>query len=320
MLLTDKKYALEKAVVVLYHPVAHTRAMLRSVVMGLGFAQVQDYSELRPARTAITDRGADLVLLDLDNEGAAVTKLMRDIRIRGASADPYVPIIGFSWSPDLRTVNSGLEAGVDDVVAMPISHKVIAERINVLIENRKAFIVTASYVGPDRRTGARGQEDELGLGTITVPNNLRFKATGDADAMASESAIATTQASIDHHRLNRYAQRICWLVDQIRAGKVPQGKNPGTLAAERHDEIAYLIESMAFDLKMQGHSELLEITDSMQRVLDVVRATPRDQYYEFLVLHAKATNATLMAREGAQDMVAAALRETASYLDRVTAA
>jgi hypothetical protein len=62
----NRKYSLDKATVVLFHPVAHTRSMLRSVVMGLGFTQVNDFSELRPARNAIVDRGADLVLLDID--------------------------------------------------------------------------------------------------------------------------------------------------------------------------------------------------------------------------------------------------------------
>lgn len=319
MQIDNRKYSLDKATVVLFHPVAHTRAMLRSVVMGLGFTQVNDFPELRPARNAIVDRGADLVLTDIDSDNRAICKMIREIRIENLSADPFVPIIGFSWSPDIRMINHGMEAGIDDLVAMPISHKLIHDRIVALIENRKGFVVTSSYVGPDRRSPGRSQEDELGLGNIIVPNNLRFKVTGDREAMASTAAVAEARASIDHHRLNRYAQRISWLIGQIREGKT-QGKPVALVTAERHEEIGRMIENIAFDLRMQGHPELLEITDSMSRLLDILQTSPRPQFYDFMLLHAQATIATLMEREGAKEMVSAALQETSDYLDRIQAA
>ncbi len=319
MQIDNKKYSLEKATVLLFHPIAHTRSMLRSVVMGLGFTQVNDFSELRPARNSIVDRGADLIFLDIDDDNRAICKLVREIRIDNVSADPFVPIIGFSLNPDIRMVNNGMEAGVDDLVSLPISHKIINDRVAALIENRKGFVVTSSYVGPDRRAPSRSQEDELGLGNITVPNNLRFKVTGDRDAMASSDAVAEARASIDHHRLNRYAQRISWLIQQIREGK-PDGRPVALVTAERHEEIGRMIENIAYDLRMQGHPELLEITDSMGRLLDMLQASPRPQFYDFLLLHAQATISTLMAREGAKEMVSAALRETSDYLDRIQAA
>lgn len=315
----DKKYALDKAVVVLFNPALHMRAILRSAMTTLGFQHVLDYGDLQQARNAVIERGPDLVLLDLDADRAAVCRLVREVRNSNLCADPFVPIIAFTWSPDLAMINTSMEAGVDDIIAMPISLKLIYDRIDILIRARKDFVVTSSYVGPDRRSSERGMEDELGLGTIKVPNNLRFKATGDREAMASSDAVSEVKARIDHHRLNRYAQRIQWLIGEILKSK-GDGSEIAKITIQRHDEIGRLIEDMAFDLRTQGHVELLEITDSMTRLLDMVRASHRPQFYEFLRLHAMAIIATLLERDGAANMVKQALKETADYLDRVRAA
>lgn len=315
----DRKYALDKAVVVLFNPQLHMRAILRSAMTSLGFQQVLDYGDLQQARNAVAERSPDLVLLDLDNETNAVCRLVREMRNSGLCADPFVPIVALTWNPERSMVNNSMEAGIDDLIAMPISLKLIYDRIDILIRNRKEFVVTSSYVGPDRRTSDRNAVDELGLGTIRVPNNLRFKATGDRDAMASTEAVGEVKARIDHHRLNRYAQRIQWLIGEIQTAK-ENDTEVGTVTAERHDEIGRLIEDMAYDLKTQGHPDLLEITDSMSRLLDMVRAQHRPQFYEFLRLHAMAIIATLLERDGAAELVGQALKETASYLDRLHAA
>lgn len=316
---SDKKYAFEQATVVLYNSQAQMRSILRSAMMGLGFETVLDYGDVEQARFAVIERGPDLVLLELDSEQDKVCGLVREMRNTNICADPFVPVMALSWQPNLQVVNNVMEAGIDDLIVMPISIKMIYERIDALIRNRPEFIVTASYVGPERRSGARARVDALGLGTIKVPNALRYKATGDREAMASAEVIDAVKARIEHHRVNRYAQRIQWLVDQITGDKAKKTETPA-ITVQRHEEIGRLIEDTSFDLRAQGHVELLEITDSMTRLLDFVRARHSKQFYDFLRLHAMAINATLLEREGAAALVAQALEETANYLDRIEAA
>lgn len=316
---SDKKYAFNQATVVLFNPQAQMRSILRSAMMGLGFENVLDYGDMDQARFAIIERAPDLILLDLDNERDRICGLVREIRNTNICADPFVPVMAFSWQPNKTLVNNVLEAGIDDLILMPISVNLIYKRIDAIIRNRPEFVVTASYVGPERRSGGREKEDDLGLGTIKVPNTLRFKTTGDEDAIASQKVIDEVKARIDHHRVNRYAQRIQWLIDQI-LGDQAKKTEKASVTLERHDEIGRLIEDTAFDLRTQGHVELLEITDSMARVLEFVRARHTRQFYDFLWLHAMAINATLLERESAAALVRQALEETASYLDRIEAA
>ena len=314
-----KKYAFEEAIVVLFNPVSQMRSTLRDAVLVQGFRNILDYSDLQRTRQAIIESSPDLIMLDLDREKEEVCKLVREIRHSSISDDPFAVIIALSWHPSIEAVNNSLEAGVDDIVMMPVSIKLLSDRIDILIRNRKEFVVTASYVGPDRRSAEDTRKDPIGLGTIKVPNNLRFKATGDVAAAASESTVSNVKAKINDHRLNRYAQRIAWLIDETLRLKATS-MEVSTASEKRLDEVASLVDSLALELESLSQIELLEICDSMVRVIENIRSTPTKQFYELLKIHAFAVTATLMETEGAADLLIAALNDARSRLDRARSA
>lgn len=315
----DKKYAFDQVTVLLFNPAAQMRATLRDATLAQGFRNIFDCGGLERTRTAIIERTPDLIILDLDREKEEVCKLVREIRQGNLCPDPFVVIIALSWHPSLEAVNNSLEAGIDDIIMMPISIKLISDRIDVLIRNRKDFVVTSTYIGPDRRARSDKRSDTLGLGTIRVPNNLRFKATGDVEAAASGDVVSAVQAQINNHRLNRYAQRVVWLIDQTLRLKAT-GKEVLSASAKRLDEVASLIDSLALELESLGQMELLDICDSMVRVLENIRGTPTRQFYELLKVHAYAITATLMESDGAADLVIDALNDARIKLNRAKSA
>jgi hypothetical protein len=212
-----------------------------------------------------------------------------------------------------------MESGIDDIITMPISTKLLSDRINKLIRHRKNFVVTSSYVGPDRRTGELIENDPMKPSTIKVPNNLRFKTMGDSEAAASPQVISEMQTRINNHRLNRHAQRIVWLIDESLKAD-PSGSKPTDINAQRYAEIGNMIELLAYDLESRGYIEMVEICDSMTNVLEFLRHSPHKKFYELLRLHAFAVTATLMEREGAADMVITALNEATAHLERLRSA
>jgi DNA-binding response OmpR family regulator len=312
----DQKLTLDQATLVLFNPRAQMRSTLRDTLLGLGFRNILDFGDLERTRTSIIKRSPDLVILDLDREKEEICSLVREIRHSKICDDPFLVIIALSWHPSLDAVNNSMEAGIDDIITMPISTKLLSERIHTLIRHRKDFVVISSYVGPDRRTGERIENDPSEPGTIKVPNNLRFKTMGDTEAAASPEFIDTVQARINNHRLNRHAQRIVWLIDESLKAD-PTGSNPTNVSAQRHAEIANMIEQLAYDLESQGYGEMVEICDSMDNVLDFLRHSPNKKFYELLRLHAFAVTATLMEREGAGELVIAALNEATAHLERL---
>lgn len=310
----DPKHTLEKATMVLFNPVFKMRSTLRQAMIGLGFRDILDFGDIESTRRAIMERNPDLVLLDLDRERDAVCKLVREVRHSEVCSDPFVVMMALSWHPSLEAVNNSLEAGVDDILTLPLSIKAISTRINELIHNRKHFVVTQTYVGPDRRSPKRRESDPTDVvGTIQVPNNLRFKTTGDETAAASGEAVSIIQAKIQNHRLNRHAQRITWLIDELL--KVHSSGTDLALAGEQFlAEIGQQIEDLALDLELQGYGNLLDICDSMENVVASIRSAPTKQLYELLRVHALATTATLMEREGAAELVITALNEATTKI------
>lgn len=204
---------------------------------------------------------------------------------------------------------------MDDIITMPISITLLSERIDMLIRGRKDFVVSSTYVGPDRRGKNRIDDDSLGLGTIQVPNNLRYKATGDVEAIASSETISKVQDRIDNHRVNRYAQRVAWLVDEM-VHDLTEGRDKESVRRDRNNELASLIDNLASDLQLQGYGDLLDITDSMSGVLECIIATPTKQFYELLKVHALAITAILLEKEGAAELVIQALNEATKKLSR----
>ncbi len=87
------------------------------------------------------------------------------------------------------------------------------ERISILIRERKPFVVTSDYIGPDRRKEGTRKSD---FPMLEVPNSLKVKATGQKEEMeAIQRAIDEAIADVNLRKLERHAAQIALLVDKI---------------------------------------------------------------------------------------------------------
>jgi DNA-binding response OmpR family regulator len=71
-----------------------------------------------------------------------------------------VVIVALTKRPALEVVRAALAAGSDDMVVKPVTARALRERVVNQIENRKEFIATDDYVGPDRRADDRELTDQ----------------------------------------------------------------------------------------------------------------------------------------------------------------
>ncbi|MFX9073442.1 hypothetical protein ABTN28_19525, partial [Acinetobacter baumannii] len=76
-------------------------------------------------------------------------------------------------------------------------------RIFTLAQDKRQFVVTANYIGPDRRReGNRTQQEESIR--LPVPSTLRARAEGrTADGPMIEAQRSATIAQINEQRLQR---------------------------------------------------------------------------------------------------------------------
>lgn len=209
-----KKSESGQNVVILFgEPESNLRHAIRAALNREGYAKVEDFEKLAALREAVAKKDPDLIVLDSEMDSENADRLVTEIRHGKLGQNPFVPVIVTIWEPERAQVRRVASSGCDDMLVKPLSPAQMFDRIKVLVNNRKPFVVTSDYIGPDRRKDPdRGSE----IPTIDVPNTLRSKVKGEpVDRRALSSAIVEAQTEINDQRLNRNAFQIAFLVNLL---------------------------------------------------------------------------------------------------------
>src|SRR3546814_2674392 len=143
--------------------------------------------------------------------GGDSVALVRDIREGRAGGKPFLATIVTAWGPSLALTALVSESGADDLLAKPVSLEQILERINVLVYQRKPYIVTGDYIGPERHP-----DDEPGVTRLAIPNTLKAKVSGTPSQSAvTEDEFDGALRAINEHRLRSHGGAIGRLVAEI---------------------------------------------------------------------------------------------------------
>ena len=196
-------------------PRVQVRSSLRMALndAGLRNANIWEGGELDAINDAVSDpNGPDIIICDVTANTDEACEIFHGIRHNELGTNPFVCIIAVAWSPKQPLVNKVVDSGADLLVAAPISPSVILDRIDSLVHNRKPFVVTTDYVGPDRRFQKDRPSD---VKHIDVPNSLRDKALGKFDAAALKERIRATRESIVGQKIDRHAFQVAYLADMI---------------------------------------------------------------------------------------------------------
>jgi DNA-binding response OmpR family regulator len=136
------------------------RTMMRSVLHELNIRSIVEASSPGEGFQAFLNNAVDLILVDWgpDFDGLG---LLNRVRRDRQSPNPFVPAIVVTANTEKRHVYLARDAGATDFLAKPLSAKLLYDRICAVVENERAFIKCAKYIGPDRRRrdGAYGGED-----------------------------------------------------------------------------------------------------------------------------------------------------------------
>lgn len=197
----------------LVDPKAHNRSSLRHTLNDLDFCEIRFGSTVADVLRAIDTRLPDLLITDSDLQDGDVCKMIEGIRSNQIGPNPFLPIMVITWNPSNELVERVVNSGADDLLVQPISRSQLRDRINVLTFNRKPFVVTATYIGPDRR--AQPRPDRMQVPLVEVPNTLKAKATGMVDVTQMQRTIDAMIERVNHQKLERDAFHIDWLVNQI---------------------------------------------------------------------------------------------------------
>jgi DNA-binding response OmpR family regulator len=217
-----KKRPYETAVTLVYDPVAANRNATRASLHSLGFRNVDLAPSLDIFEERLGKEMPDLVLAEAAGAEAEVCRLIQSLRQGALGINPFTIAIVTTWRRDGNIVGQVVNSGADDLVARPFSTTVLGERIKVQVVRRKPFVVTADYIGPDRRRDPRGSSSAA---TMDVPNTLQVRThdlAHDETERLIASQLARAKGLLNAEKLKRDA---VYLLCQWR---MLEGRSPKT--------------------------------------------------------------------------------------------
>lgn len=306
---------LEEAQVLLVDSQLRTRRLLGDALRMIGFSKIEEVAKVADLEQAIDFVEPDLVLIDVDESRDYVCGAIKKIRNRKLGRNPFVAIVALTWKPGKDTVGAVLAAGTDEIIMKPVSPTILRERVTNLIRERKDFVVTADYVGPDRRSTPR-PPSENDLPTVKVPNSLRHVTMRDESASIHPDVVAETVRSLCAQKIYRLASEIseiaagfevqCTAVPEAPLPKVEMGKVEQMLG-----EIEEIIGEHRFE-------SVRQIAKSTRAILDGIAAThpkAEPRQVELLHLHGQAIAVTLRESDESAGALVSALSEAAMVVN-----
>lgn len=125
--------------------------LLQAILRAIGVCDISLADSGEEALENMKSYEADIVITDWRMQPMDGLELARTLRLSPDSPNPYVPIIMVTGQTEMGRVMEARDAGVNYVLAKPVSAKSLADRITALIDDPAPFVRTKDYFGPDRR-------------------------------------------------------------------------------------------------------------------------------------------------------------------------
>ena len=198
---------------VIGEPRDDVRFGLRAALSAAGFEQIEDTGKISTVRESVANNGVDLLVCDMHLSDGDMGNLIHQIRHQEVGNNPFVTIITLIPMADEQMIKKVIGSGTDDILVMPISPENLMKRVVHLIHERKPFVVTTDYIGPDRREGHRPGTQKIPL--IEVPNLLKVMVEGEPDRVKFKTEIEAAALVLNEQKIERHAYQIVYLVEKI---------------------------------------------------------------------------------------------------------
>jgi len=142
---------LENLRVLLVDDNQHMRAIVTTVLAGVGVRNVRESRDGAEALEALRDWPADVAIVDFQMFPIDGVEFIRMVRNGADSKHPYLPIVMMTGHSEKSRVVEARDAGVTEFIAKPLTAKSVLERLQAVIYRPRPFVRTSTYFGPDRR-------------------------------------------------------------------------------------------------------------------------------------------------------------------------
>jgi two-component system, chemotaxis family, chemotaxis protein CheY len=129
----------------------HMRGIVVAILRGAGFARVKEASDGAQALEEMKSGIPDIIVCDLNMDPIDGLEFTKMLRTAADSPGAYIPVIMMTGHTERSKVTAARDAGVNELVAKPISAKTLLERIVAVIDRPRPFVRSPFYTGPCRR-------------------------------------------------------------------------------------------------------------------------------------------------------------------------
>lgn len=247
--------------VLLFEPNPIVRRAIRDALLSMGIRNIVAVHNTKEMNQSLRRWSPDLLICDGAISNRASNKMTRTLRHGFLSENPFTVVLTTAARPNLGLVREVINSGSDSLIGKPLCMQDIIDRVTAAVELRKPFVVTKSYIGPDRRLASRDHND---YPLIDVPNSLQAKVDGAYDAVRMRSEIASTMKMIHEQKVSHDALRIGAIVHQILAttGKGRHARPLGPFL----DELMVAASDIGRRLQSQGELEITALCKSLLAV------------------------------------------------------
>lgn len=127
------------------------RDIVRNMLHAFGARTVVDAIDGADALEKFATHQPDVVILDWVLPVIDGIEVLRFMRNRKDSPNPYVPVIMLSAYGERRQVIAARDAGVTEYLVKPVAPKALYDRVTAVLVKPRDFVQTRGYFGPDRR-------------------------------------------------------------------------------------------------------------------------------------------------------------------------
>lgn len=276
---SDLKY--NDVQVMLADPRTHIRSSLKVALTHAGLENIEHTGTLEGVADALEQSiGPDILICDMGLGDGEIMELISKVRHNDLGKNPFLCVIGISWETQAQEVIRMINCGVDHLVTAPLSPQQILSRDVAMVHHRLPFVVTADYVGPDRRKLTRPGKD---YPIVDVPNSLIEKALGSWDTRRFERELENAVGSINTRKVDRQAEIIAGLADSITelAGQ-PNGLARITPKIERLTLLVNEMDRRAAERGMHHVAELCRACVGVVTDMQADDTSPSDKDLEVM--------------------------------------
>ncbi len=216
----------KSAEVLVFKPESVKRTAINKCLRALGFRKINQASSFEELNQLLQTSSPDILLCASDYADEDLIKLVQSLREGLIAPNPFLVVLAMSWCSDDETVTAYRNAGVDGFLSFPLSPPKLGNFLQGQIEQRKKFVATADYVGPDRRRDPARSGTEC----FKVVNSFRLKGIGSPAGEIESQVTTALQKSIVRlgaARRRADVMQLCiqWrLLERSRSGS-PDAKN-----------------------------------------------------------------------------------------------